>query len=729
VSDAGLQNALRLRQAGRFAEAAEIYSEILRGDPKHFEALHALGIVRYQCGQLEHAEQLIAEAVRVNPRASDALYNRGSLLLRLERINEALACFDQALAVKPDYAEALGNRGAAYMRVGRHREAFADFSRLAELKPGVAEAWFNRGGALVKLGRYEEAHASYEKALAIRPDYLDARKHRGAVSLALNHYADALADADRILARNSQDAEVWELRANALAELNRREEALASYDRAIGMRPQSVNALYNRANNLMALRRFDDAKRDYAEVLRIDPDYYYAAGNLAFSKLLSCDWSDFAAQSVRIVSGIRAEKPVAAAFQALLFSSTAEEAAAAARLWSSREYPPASEALWRGEVYRHAKIRVAYLSANFHDHAVARLITGVLEHHDHERFEITAISYGPDDNGFLRGRLRRACDCFIDVQSQSVRQIAKLLRQSEIDIAVDLMGFTEGCRPGILAHRPAPAQVNYLGYPGSMAADYVDYIVADAVVIPERDKDHYREKVIHLPHSYLPGDDKRAIAASLPSRSDAGLPENGFVFCCFNNTYKFTPAIFDVWMELLRGLDGSVLWLSQASPVARRNLQREAAARSIASDRLVFAPHVKEDAEHLARLRLAGLFLDTIPYNAHATASDALWAGVPVVTMAGPAFPGRVAASLLHAAGLPELIASSMESYKQLAFDFARNPRQLGALKDKLDRNRLTQKIFDTASFTRDLESAYAAMWERSERGLPPASFAAGNPS
>ena len=726
MSDAGLQNALRLRRAGKFAEAAEIYTEILRADPRHFEAMHALGIVRYQCGELENAEQLIAEAVRINPRASDALYNRGSLLLRLERLNEALASFSEALAVKPDYAEALGNRGTTFMRLGRYQEALADFHKLVDLKPGIAEAWNNLAGALLKSHRYEEAHTSYGKALAIKPDHVGAQKHRGAVSLALKNYADALADADRALACDAQDAETWQLRADALAELNRREEALASYSRMLAIRPHSLNALYNRANNLMALRRFEEAARDYGEVVRIRPDYRYAPGNLAFSKLCSCDWDGFAQADKSIRLGIRAGRPVAAPFQALLFSDTAEDARTAAHLWVSREYPAALHPLWQGDLYRHEKIHLAYLSANFHDHAVARLIAGVLEHHDRTRFEITAVSFGPDDKGLLRNRLIRACVRFIDVQSQTAEQIARLLRQMEIDVAIDLMGFTEASRPGILAHRPAPVQVNYLGYPGTMAADYMDYVIADDIVIPKHHESSYSEKVVRLPHSYLPGDDKRAIAERLPSRTEANLPEYGFVFCCFNNNYKFTPAMFDVWMRLLRGLEDSILWLSQTSPGTRHNLQREAEARGIATHRLVFASYVPEDKDHLARLSLADLFLDTIPYNAHATASDALWAGVPVLTMAGDSFPGRVAASLLHAIGMPDLIAPSLKDYEQLALTLARDPNRLAAVKAKLARNRLTGGLFDTKNFARDLETAYAAIWDRSQRGLPPASFAVG---
>jgi predicted O-linked N-acetylglucosamine transferase (SPINDLY family) len=712
MNQAVLQNALALRRAGKFAEAAQIYADVLRRDPKHFEALHALGLLRYQCGELGEAERLIAEAIVVNPGAADALYNRGSLLLRLNRLDEALACFDRALAVKPDYGEALGNRGGTLMRLGRHAEALSDFDRLAAWKPGLAEAWNNRGAALMKLGRHPEAHASFSKALAIRPNYPDARKCRAAVSLALKTYSDALADADQVLASNPSNPEAWQLRAGALAELGRQQEALLSYDRALGLNPGSADALYNRANLLLALRRIDEAARDHAQALHIRPDYPYAHGNLAFCKLSLCDWDMVEQAGEEIRTGLRAGQNVCPPFQALAVAASEAEALSAARIWTAREFSPSPEPLWRGEIYRHDRLRVAYLSANYHDHAVARLMAGVFEQHDRTRFETIAVSYGRSDESAMRKRLMGAFDRFIDVQSESTADIAKQLRHMEVDIAVDLMGFTEGCRTGILAFRPAPIQVNYLGYPGTTAADYIDYIIADSVVIPDAQREFYREKVIHLPHCYLPGDSRRAIAQRLPSRSEAGLPERGFVFCCFNNAYKFTPAMFNIWMRLLRNVEGSILWLSQANAGAVRNLKAQAEARGVAPDRLVFAPFVERDEDHLARLSLADLFLDTLPYNAHATGSDALWAGVPLVTIAGASFPGRVGASLLHAIGLPDLIAFSLEAYEELALRLARDSVALAAAKTKLAQNRDTHPLFDTAQFTRDLEAAYLRMWD-----------------
>jgi protein O-GlcNAc transferase len=711
MNQAVLQSALALRRAGKLAEAAQIYADVLRSNPRHFEALHALGILRYQCGELGEAERLIGEAIAVNPGAADALYNRGSLLLRLNRLDEALACFDRALAVKPDYGEALGNRGSTLMRVGRHAEALSDFDRLAAWKPGLAEAWNNRGAALMKLGRHDEAHASFSKALAIRPNYPDARKSRAAVSLALKNYSDALTDADQVLAIDARNTEAWELRAGALAELGRQDEALSSYDRALGLNPGSADALYNRANLLLTLRRIDEAARDYAQALRVQPDYPYARGNLAFCKLSLCDWDMLEQAGEEIRTGLRAGQIVCPPFQALAVAASAAEALGAARIWTAREFPPSPEPLRQGEITRHDRLRVAYLSANYHDHAVARLMAGIFEQHDRTRFETIAISYGRRDDSPMRKRLIGAFGRFIDVQSQSAADIAMQLRHMEVDIAVDLMGFTEGCRTGILAFRPAPIQVNYLGYPGTMGADYIDYIIADSVVIPDEQRKFYREKVVHLPHSYLPGDSRRAIAERVPSRAEAGLPERGFVFCCFNNNYKFTPAMFDIWMRLLRNVEGSVLWLSQANAGAVRNLRAQAEARGVAANRLVFAPFVERDEDHLARLRLADLFLDTLPYNAHATGSDALWAGVPLVTIAGASFPGRVGASLLQAVGLPEFIAASPDAYEELALRLARDPVALAGAKTKLAQNRATHPLFDTARFTRGLEAAYLSMW------------------
>ena len=422
----------------------------------------------------------------------------------------------------------------------------------------------------------------------------------------------------------------------------------------------------------------------------IDPGLEYLEGNRLYAKQIICDWDGLDADAARLVSAVRSGRPATDPFYLLATpSSPADQLQCAALYVGNRpSFPP----LWRGEVYSHDRIRIAYLSADFHEHATAYLMAGLFEHHDRSQFEITAVSFGPDDNSQVRRRISQACDHFLDVRNSGDAEIAELIRRREIDIAVDLKGFTANSRPDILSRRPAPIQANYLGYPGTMGAPYIDYILADATIIPEDQFVFYSEKVIWLPDSYQVNDDKRLISEHTPGRLACGLPEQAFVYCCFNNPFKLNPGMFDIWMRLLKAAEGSVLWLfegssSSSADICRENLCREAATRGVARDRLVFAAKTNLP-DHLARHRLADLFLDTLPYNAHTTASDALWAGLPVVTCLGSTFAGRVSASLLNAAGLPELVAHSLEDYEALARDLARDPAWLAAMRAKLARNR-----------------------------------------
>jgi predicted O-linked N-acetylglucosamine transferase (SPINDLY family) len=379
--------------------------------------------------------------------------------------------------------------------------------------------------------------------------------------------------------------------------------------------------------------------------------------------------------------------------------------------------------LWRGERYAHDRIRIAYLSADFHDHAVMHLMAGLFEQHDRSQFDVVAVSFGPDPSTDTRARLKDAFERFIDVRHLRDDEIAKLLRDLETDIAIDLKGFTDDARTGIFAFRPAPIQVNYLGYPGTMGAPYIDYIIVDPIVVPHDQRLAYAEKIVYLPHCYQVNDAKRLIAERTPTRSEATLPETGFVFCSFNNNYKITPTMFDVWMRLLRDIDGSVLWLFEGNAAAPVNLRREAANRGVAPERLVFAPKVPL-ADHLARHRLADLFLDTQPWNAHTTASDALWAGLPLLTCIGTTFAGRVAASLLEAVGLPELVTRTLSEYQTLALQLAGEPSLLAGIKQRLSDNRHVFPLFNTDRSRRHIEAAYSEMYARHRRGEAPASFA-----
>jgi predicted O-linked N-acetylglucosamine transferase (SPINDLY family) len=758
MNDSVLHNALDLRRAGKLAEAAQLYADILKKDPRHFEALHALGILHYQSGRFEEAERLIGEAIRVNPGAVDALYNRASLLLRMNRVEEALRCFDQALAIRPDYAEALGNRGSALMRSGRAAEGLSDFERLVALRPDLPHAWANHAGALLALGRPMESLASYDRALALKPDVAENWKARAGALLALERLGDALVSVDKALKIEPKNAvtlyrradlllwlkrhadaasayeaflgiepnhaQAWNMRGVALVELRRHTDALGCFARAVALDPTDADAWNNRANVLFELKRFEEAASDYERVLELDPDSPFVEGFLIQCRLRICDWGHLEEDRQKLMAGLHAGKRIIDPQGNLAISRSPEDQLRCARIFMADQV--AGPPLWRGERYGHDRIRVAYLTADFRPHPVAFLIAGVFEHHDKSRFETFGISFGPGADSDIHARIAAAFEHFHDVRSTGDGEVAALLKAMEIDIAIDLMAFTEGCRPAILSRRAAPVQVNFLGFPGTMGAAHIDYILADRILIPVREQGFYSEQVVYLPDTYQPNDSTRRVAEGAPTRESAGLPENAFVFCCFNNNYKITPEMFAVWARLLREIEDSVLWLLADNAAAATNLRKQAVALGIAPGRLIFAPRIGP-CEHLARQRLADLFLDTSPYTAHTTCSDALWVGLPVVTFLGPTFAARVAGSLLNAAGLPELVSASLADYEQRALHLARDKSALGMVKAKLASNRGTAALFDTARFTRNLERAYVSMRERSRNGLTPQGFAIGS--
>jgi protein O-GlcNAc transferase len=720
-----LTRAIARHQGVGSAEARRLGLAVLASEAEKFDALHYFGVLEAQRGGFDEADCLIGEALALNPRSAEACLNHGNVLSALDRHDEALASIERALAIRADYVEALNSRGAVLLDLGRPEEALATLDRAEAARPGYPEAINNRGNALRALKRPAEALDDYERALRSNPDFADALSNRGNALLDLNRPADALESYDRALAVDPGHGDALLGRGTALRGLGRYGDALESYDRALAARPDLAEARCNRGLALQELARFEEAAGDFQRLVEVRPDYDYARGHLLHARQHCCDWRNFEPAVARLADLVRNGKRAALPFEFLAVSGSPEDQQQCARIYAADCCPSASRPVWKGERYAHDKIRVAYLSADFHAHATAFLMAGLFEAHDRSRFETTAISFGPDRDDEMRGRVRRAFDRFIDVRRQGSHETAVLLRELEIDIAVDLKGHTAHGRLDILSHRPAPVQVSYLGYPGTLGLDYVDYLIADRVVVPEESLSCYDEKVVYLPDSYQANDAKRPVAEHAPTRAEAGLPEHGFVYCCFNNNYKITPATFDAWMRILQGTGDSVLWLLEDNPAAARNLRREAERRDVAPQRLVFAPRVKPEG-HLARHRLADLFLDTLPYNAHTTASDALWTGVPVLTCLGTTFAGRVAASLLEAAGLPELVAPTLREYEALAVKLAHDRGALQELAGRLARNRATCALFDTDRTRRHIETAYVAMWERRRNGEPPAGFAVG---
>jgi predicted O-linked N-acetylglucosamine transferase (SPINDLY family) len=609
----------------------------------------------------------------------------------------------------------------ALKALGRAEEAVAAYDRALTIRPDLAAALNNRGNALCDLHRPDEALASYERALAGAPDFVEAHYGRGNALQGLRRFDEALLSYDRALALRLRYAEALNNRGHALTEMGRAGEALAHYDRALGVKPDLAEAHFNRGLALTALKQGEQALASFEAAFALAPEYPTLRGRLLHAKMQICDWREIEPMTSALVGEIQAGRCASAPFTVVGLVDSPQLQRRAAELYQGF-IAPSRPAPAPPPTRRRDKIRIGYFSCDFRDHAGAHLMAGLLEQHDRSRFEIFAFSFGSHAEDEMRRRIVAGVDRFIDINRASDLDAAVLARGLEIDIAVDRNGYSAGCRPSIFAHRAAPIQVAFLGYPGTTGAPHIDYIVADRTVIPAETQAFYAEKIAYLPHSYQANDDKRVISDRAFTRAECGLPQTGFVFCCFNNNYKITPEIFDIWMRMLRQVDGAVLWLLQDNPAAARNLRGEADARGVDAGRLVFAPRMPV-AEHLARHRLADLFLDTRPYNAHTTASDALWAGLPVLTCPGESFAARVAASLLHAVGLPELVAEDLSAYEAFALELARDPVRLAGLKQKLADNRQTRPLFDTALFARHIEAAYAAMYARQQAGLPPEAF------
>jgi predicted O-linked N-acetylglucosamine transferase (SPINDLY family) len=608
-------------------------------------------------------------------------FREGMALHRRGEIDAAERIYREILERQSDHFDATHMLGVVRLQQRRTGDGIALIRQAIAINGEAASAHLNLGKALLAEKRPGEALACFDRAIALDPASLEAHAHRADIMLGLR----------------------------------RTEEALKSYRAAADLRPNEA-ALHRNCGHLLAmLRRHDEAFAAYDRAFRLAPELVGVEGHRLYAKMHLCDWRDWDADRAHLVASVRAGKPATQPFIFLAVPSSPADQLQCADVWTAQHFK-AEPPRWRGEKYRHRRIRIAYLSADFRQHAASVLMAGMFESHDRSRFEIAAVSLGADDGSPMRKRMIAAFEHFIDAHELGDDAVADLLRSREIDIAIDLMGYTTNSRTGILARRPAPVQAHYMGFAGPMGAPFLDYVVADRVVIPDTARAAYSEKVVTLPNSYFVNDSRRPIAERGFSRAELDLPERGFVFCCFNGSHKITPDIFASWMRILSQVNGSVLWLLAGHPATVENLRKEAAARGVDPKRLVFAKRIPP-AEHLARHRAADLFLDTLPYNAHTTACDALWAGLPVLTRIGETFAGRVAASVLGAIGLRELITETSADYERRAVALASDPARLAAIRGRLAQNRLSMPLFDTRLFTRHMEAAFAAMHRRHQAG------------
>lgn len=658
-------------------------------------------------------------AIALKPDYVDPYFNRGNALLRLQRNQEALASFDQAIALSPGLGLAHYNRGTVLQALDRLPEAMESYRKVLAIDPANVQARFNLGCIHLQMKQFDETLACMDQVIERAPEIPEPHNNRGTALLRLGRYSEAVAAFSRALELNPQSAEAYNNRGEAQLQLRNLESALEDVQRAIELRPQQGESRFLMGRLLREMKRYDEALQQLYLAQRLPSPPAMLQSEIVIAKAHGCIWQNLDEELLALQHEIRAHSPALEPFAALsLFDKPALHKELASLL-AERDLP-ASAAL--GAIPARAKdrkIRIGYYSADFRNHPTAHLIAELIEVHDRERFEWFAFSVSPPVQDSVRERLVAAFDHFLDVHERTDADIARLSRELGIDIAVDLMGFTQATRLRCLSYRCAPVQASYLAYPGTTGASYMDYVIADKVVIPPGAQAHFTEKVVYLPDSYQVNDSQRQVADIAFTRESLGLPAHGFVFCCFNNNFKIMPSTFDGWMRILHAVEGSVLWLLEDNPIAAGNLRREALVRGISADRLVFASRVPMD-QHLARQRMADLFLDTLPYNAHTTASDALWVGLPVLTCSGESFASRVAASLLHAVGLPELVTQTQADFEARAVELARDVTQLRRIRDKLVEQGPESPLFDARRFARHIESAYTTMVERVRQGLPP---------
>jgi protein O-GlcNAc transferase len=743
-----------LLQQGRLADAIAVHRHAIELKADYAEAHFALGNALKQQGDLEGAMASYRSASAAKPGYAEAHNNLGVLLEMQGRLDQASASYRRAIAIKPGYAEAQFNLGvvlhqqrdldaaeAAYRKVislnpglaaghnnlgtvlqdrGQLDSALAAFDEAIRLKADCAEAFFNRGTALQQQSKMGAALTAYGRAVGLRKDYADAINNAGIVLQQLGRAGEAVVLYRRLLELTPAHAGAYNNMGTALLALGDTDKALAAFEQALTCQPDFPEACYNRGNAWRELGNLAEAIAAYRNALRLRPDYADAFSQLVYHHAQACAWDDYDADQERLIGMVRAGIRVPP-FYLLPSTASASDQQTCARHWIGPISPPREVVFGHGASIERQRIRLGYLSGDFHQHATAELTAELFETHDRDRFEVSAYSYGPDDKSPMRARLESAFDRFIDIRALSHREAAERIHADQIDILIDLKGYTHRARPEIPAYHPSPVQVSYLGYPATMGADFIDYIIVDSFVVPPIQQVFFSERLVHLPGSYQVNDRKREVTR-VASRQACGLPPEALVLCCFNNSYKISPLFFDIWMRLLRAIPGSVLWLLEANELVKCNLRLEAEKRGVDSARVIFAPIVPI-AEHLGRHRHADLFLDTSPCNAHTTASDALWAGLPVLTCSGDTFAGRVAGSLLMAIGMPELVTGSVEEYEQMALALARAPHRLMALRQKLEKNRNSCLLFDLPRLTGHLEAAYIRMWRTWRARQRPVAF------
>jgi predicted O-linked N-acetylglucosamine transferase (SPINDLY family) len=712
-----LLNAGKLLEQGKSEQALQLLADYCSSHPGDARAWFLLGVACHQTGKLENALQSLERALSIEPLDLQARSAKGAVLCDLGRQREALQVYRKALHLAPADAQLLVNLAVALEQTGDAPGALERYDQALRHQPGFASALLNRGALLIRLGRLDEALENNQRLAESHPDWAAAQYNHGEALLASSRWKEALAAYERALAINAAAARTHFAKCLALSMLRRFDEAQRALDTAKSIDPAAVGQCIRNA-----------ASSTEGEIRDIAPKVIYLLKESR--RMENCDWAgrdEFVANFEHLIESSLGQADEiterATVFRSLSLPVSAGMRLALARSVSAHIAETVKAGRFIHKYRREGKLRVGYISPDFQFHPVGRLTRRLYGLHDRSRFEVYGYALTPDDGSDVRRDIRQGCDIFRELGAMTDAGAAAVIHADGIDILVDLSGYTTNARTEILASQPAPVQVSFTGFPCSMGASFIHYFITDEVCSPPGQENQFAEKLVYLPDSCMIYNNREIVAARAMSRAGFGLPEHGFVFCCFNNSYKIEPAIFDVWMRMLKRTPGSVLWLYGKNGEMVGNLRREAELRGVEGNRLVFAPYMPRIEEHLARYRLADLFLDTLIFNAITTTADALWAGLPVLSCPGSTLVSRWASSMLNAAGLDEMVAGSLEQYEERACYLASHPEEIASLKDKLAKNRLTMPLFDTERYVKHLENAFQTMWQRHEAGQMPESF------
>jgi len=706
------------KRLGKTFEASEAFEKVIEINPDYVDGHSNLGVTLQEQGKLDESIMSFKKALSLKPDYTEAHFNMGVTLKEQGKLEKAIEAYRKALALNPDYAEAYNNMGATLQGQGKLEEAIEAYKKALKLKSDYAEAYNNMGNAHKDQDKLEQAIEAYKKALKLKPDYAEAYNNMGNALKDQDKLEQAIKAYSRALSIKPDYAEAYNNMGNAHKDQDKLEQAIEAYKKALKLKPDYAEAYNNMGNALKDQDKLEQAIEAYKKALAIKPDYAEARAQCLHQLAHICDWDSIIAD-LSLVPELGTTNKDVSPFVLLPLEDAPERHRIRSKVVADAKFWQQSLPLREKPFKKPKRIRLGYFSTDFKEHPVAYLIAKMLEQHNRDQFEVFGYSLHGNQRGEMRQRLSKSFDNFADVHGISDKAIALLARENGIDIAINLNGYTQHARTGIFMYRAAPIQINYLGYPGTLGANFMDYIVADRFLIPEKNQKYFSEKQLYLPNTYMPTDNTRELSQKSISRSDMRLPKDAFVFCCFNNNYKISSAEFDIWMRLLNNIEGSVLWLRKSNQFSHFNMRKEAEKRNVDPSRLVFADKAPME-EHLARQGLADLFVDTFAFNAHTTATEALWAGLPVVTKAGQGFAARVAGSILNAVGLPELVTETEQDYEALILELATNPTKLAIIKKKLATNRLTQPLFNTEQYTKHLEKGYQQAYQKYFNGDTP---------